>query len=200
MMHPRVSQEFERICSERKAGGTVLEIGAVPSEDTLLCLESLKNAHKKIGINLDGPYTYKDFEILKVNANDMSCFADSLFDTVVTNATLEHDGFFWKTLSEIKRVTRSGGLIAIGVPGFTKLEIEKSHRLIEKIPLLGRLLSRHLDFLFASTLVLQIHNYPGDYYRFSPQAMREVFFSDMKEVKVRSFMIPPRIIGCGIKG
>jgi len=29
--------------------------------------------------------------------------------------------------------------------------------------------------------------------------MREVFFSDMKEVEVRSFMIPPRIIGCGIK-
>jgi hypothetical protein len=86
------------------------------------------------------------------------------------------------------------------VPGFTKLEIEKSHRLIEKIPLLGCLLSHHLDPLFASTLVLQIQNYPGDYYAFSPQAMWEVFFQDMKEVEVHSFMFPPRIIGCGIKG
>jgi ubiquinone/menaquinone biosynthesis C-methylase UbiE len=154
MMHPRVFQEFERICLGRQAGGSVLEVGAVPSEESFLCMKSLKGAHKKIGINLDGPYTYKDFEILKVNANDMSCFGDNLFGTVVTNATLEHDRFFRKTLSEIKRVTRSGELIVIGVPGFTKLEIEKSHRLIEKIPLLGRFLSHHLDPLFASTLVL----------------------------------------------
>jgi hypothetical protein len=93
-MHPRVFQEFERICSERQAGGSVLEVGAVPSEESLLCMKSLKGAHKKIGINLDGPYTYKDFEILKVNANDMSCFGDNLFGTVVTNATLGHDRFF----------------------------------------------------------------------------------------------------------
>jgi SAM-dependent methyltransferase len=199
MMHPRVFQEFERICSERNARGSVLEVGAVASEESLLCMRSLKNAHKKIGINLDGPHTYKDFQILKVNANDMSCFEDNLFDTVVTNATREHDRFFWKTLPEIKRVTRSGGLIVIGVPGFKKLRVEKTHRLIEKIPFLGSLLSRHLDSLFTSTLVLQIHNYPGDYYRFSPQAMREVFFQDMQEVEVRAFMIPPRIIGCGIK-
>lgn len=200
MMHPRVFQEFERICSERKAGGSVLEVGAIPSEENLLCMRSLKEAHKKIGVNLDGPHTYKDFQILKVNANDMSCFEDNLFDTVLTNATLEHNRFFWKTLSEIKRVTRSGGLIVIGVPGFTKLRVEKTHRLIEKIPLLGPLLSCHLDPLFASTLVLQIHNHPGDYYRFSPQAMQEVFFQDMKEVEVRSFIIPPRVIGCGMKG
>lgn len=198
-MHPTVLQEFERICSERNARGSVLEVGAVPSEESLLCMKSLKKAHQKIGINLDGPYTYKDFQILRVNANDMSSFEDNLFNTVVTNATLEHDRCFWKTLREIKRVTCSGGLIVIGVPGFTKLRAAKTHRLIKKIPLLGSFLSRHLDPVFAATAVLQIHNYPGDYYRFSPQAVSEVFFQDMKEVEVLSLMFPPRIIGCGIK-
>lgn len=198
-MHLRVFQEFERICSERNVGGSVLEIGALPSEDSLLCMKSLKNARNKIGINLDGPYTYKDFKILKGNSNDLSCFEDGTFDTVITNSTLEHDRFFWKTLSEIKRVIRPGGLVVIGVPGFTKLGVEKCHRLVEKIPLLGHLLDSLFNPFFASTLVFQIHFYPEDYYRFSPQAVLEVFFQDMKDVEVQSFMFPPRIIGCGIR-
>ena len=198
-MHPRVLQEFERVCSERNAGGSVLEVGAVPSEESLLCLRSLEKAESKIGVNLDGPHTYRDFQILKVNGNDMSCFEDNRFNTVLSNATLEHDRFFWKTLSEMKRVARPGGLIVIGVPGFTKLRFEKAHRLVERIPLLGRRLSRPFGPLFASTFVLQLHNAPGDYYRFSPQAVMEVFFEGMIEVQVRCLMFPPRIIGSGIK-
>jgi len=124
-MHPRVFQEFERICSERNTGRSILEVGAVPSEENLLCMRSLKKAHKKIGVNLDGPHTYKDFQILKVNANDMSWIEDNLFDTVLTNTTLGHDRFFWKTLSEIKRVTCSGGSSSLGCPGLQSFRLKK---------------------------------------------------------------------------
>jgi hypothetical protein len=63
-MHPKVYQEFERICSERKIGGTVLEVGAVPDDTSLLTMQSLKAVRKKIGINLAGPHRYKDFYIV----------------------------------------------------------------------------------------------------------------------------------------
>ena len=58
LMLPRVYREFERICARRGAGGVVLEIGAVPSDSSLLCRKSLINATEKIGINLDGPVEY----------------------------------------------------------------------------------------------------------------------------------------------
>ena len=40
-MHPRVFEEFDRICRARGGGGDVLEIGAVASRDSLLCLAAL---------------------------------------------------------------------------------------------------------------------------------------------------------------
>ena len=51
-MRPRIYREFERICRRRKAGGAVLEIGAVPSDESLLNMECLENAPKKVGVNL----------------------------------------------------------------------------------------------------------------------------------------------------
>src|SRR5712692_8128073 len=120
-MHPRTYEEFERICSSRKAGGRVLEIGAVPASNSLLCMNSIRNATEKIGINLDGPHAYRDFTILNGNSNQMQCFDDGRFDVVLCNAVLEHDKFFWKTLAEMRRVTKPGGLVVIGTPGYTQL-------------------------------------------------------------------------------
>jgi len=91
----------------------------------LLCLDALENATEKIGLNIIGPYTYKDFTILQGNANNMDCFVDNTFDAVLCNAVLEHDKFFWKTVSEIYRVTKKGGVIVIGTPGYTRYHSEK---------------------------------------------------------------------------
>jgi SAM-dependent methyltransferase len=199
-MHPVVYKEFERICRERNAGGVILEVGATPSEKSLLRMDPLRKATKKIGINIDGPYRYKDVTILRGNANSMGCFEDNSFDTVLCNATLEHDKFFWKTISEIKRVTKPGGLIVIGTPGYKRFRIETLKSIARRIPLVRRLrLHRYLNFLFSATLTLQMHDAPGDYYRFSPQAFREVFFQDMKDVRIHSIMAPPIILGSGIR-
>ncbi len=192
-MEPRVYREFERICSERNIRGSVLEIGALPDDSSLLTMKSLSGATLKVGINLEGPSTYKDFSILKGDANAMTCFQDEQFDAVLCNAVLEHDRFFWKTLSEIRRVTKSGGLIIIGTPGFRTYALERSLRgSLALIPFFGR-------YFRAATLTLSVHNYPGDYYRFSPQAFRDVFFEGLEEVSIHSIMIPPRIIGCAVK-
>ena len=201
-MHPAVFGAFDRICSSRACGGDVLEIGAVPSEDTLLCMPSLRGARRRIGVNIDGPSSVRDIEILRANANDLSeldGFGDESFDTVLCNAVLEHDPRFWMTLAEMRRLVRPGGLIGIGVPGFAKLAVErKASRLARMLSRVG-VPARALDPWRASTMTLQIHNYPGDYYRFSPQAMAEVLLEGLVDTEVHTVLVPPRIIGFGVK-
>lgn len=200
-MHPKTYREFERICASRKAAGRILEIGAVPSGDSLLCMSSIRDATEKIGINLDGPHTYRDFMILRGNGNQMYCFDDNHFDVVLCNAVLEHDKFFWKTLAEIRRVTKPGGLVIIGTPGYIQFPARKSAAKAKQLFLsaLGRIgfLDR-LCWLLRSTPTIEIHDAPGDYYRFSPQSFREVFFEGMKDVEVYANMFPPIIIGAGV--
>jgi SAM-dependent methyltransferase len=193
-MHPIVYAEFEKICSQRELRGAVLEVGATPDASTLLTLPALKQMTEKIGLNLNGPSHYADFGILQGDANAMLCFEDGQFDAVLCNATLEHDRYFWKTLAEIKRVSKTGGLIVIGVPGFQE-DVNKNlfRRILGKFPFLTS-----ASFM-AGTKTLGIHKFPGDYYRFSPQAVEEVFLEGLREVKVCSVLSPPRVIGYGIK-
>lgn len=196
-MHDQVYRQFERICARRKAGGAVLEIGAMPAPTTLLNLPALRGATEKIGLNLDPPAQFNGIPILQGDGNAMP-FPDARFDTVLCNATFEHDKFFWKTLAEIRRVARPGALVVLGAPGYRRLTLEKwSKRIARNLPLVGRALEENCGAFFASTLTLHVHNFPGDYYRFSPQAFREVFFAGMNEVEVVSVLIPPRIIGAG---
>jgi ubiquinone/menaquinone biosynthesis C-methylase UbiE len=193
-MEKKVFQEFEKICSAREIRGSVLEVGATPDDSSLLTMTSLQNAAEKVGINLDGPYSCKNFSIIKGNANAMSNFEKGRFDVVLCNSVFEHDKYFWMTLAEIKRVAKSGGLIVLGAPGYRVSKTERYfHGFFKRIPFLSRFFPAH------STITLSMHDYPGDYYRFSPQAFKEVFFAGMKEVEIRVVLSPPRIIGWGIK-
>jgi SAM-dependent methyltransferase len=198
-MHTKVYKEFERICSEQTITESVLEIGATPDDDTLLGMDALACAKEKIGLNLDGPYQCDNFRIIKGNSNDMSCFEDNRFDAILCNAVLEHDKYFWNSLAEIRRVAKPGALVVIGTPGYRQFGAGKLKGMLRRIPLLNLLqVNTYLNVLFTATITLQIHNAPGDYYRFSPQAFREIFFAGMRNVEVRSVMWPPRIIGSGI--
>ncbi len=180
----------------------MLEIGALPSRDSLLALPALAGATGRLGVSLDGPQVCDGFEILRLDANDLSVdarFAAASFDTVLCNSVLEHDPAFWKSLAEMKRVLRPGGLLGVGVPGYTRLPLERrAHRLARW---LGRLRvgPAILDPLNAATLTLHVHNYPGDYYRFSPQAVAEVFLDGLVDVEIQTLMNPPRILGFGTK-
>ncbi|MBL8077990.1 MAG: methyltransferase domain-containing protein [Anaerolineales bacterium] len=200
-MHPKVFREFEKISSSRATHGRVLEVGAVPGETSLLCMRSLNSARQKIGINLNGPDEYKDFKILNTNANDMSIFQDGYFDMTLCNGVLEHDKFFWRSISEIRRVTKSGGLIVIGVPGYVQLT---GNLAAVQANILFRIFKKirwhsFMPSLFRSTLTLEVHNAPGDYYRFTEQTFREVFFLGFNDIKVIHINFPPNIIGSAIK-
>ncbi len=200
-MRPEIFQEFEKILSNREIGKSVLEIGATPTSDSLLNAKALSKASELIGINLDGGASYKkrqedsvlrnEYQIIKANANNMTCFNDSKFDTVLCNSVFEHDRYFWKTVSEIRRVAKEGALVVIGAPGYDNLKNVRLNNIRHKER--GQLLNK----IGIGTPVLNIHNWPGDYYRFSPQSFKEVIFEGMREVEVYSMMIPPRIIGIG---
>lgn len=199
-MHLRVYREFEQICSAIDVNGSVLEVGAIPSNMSLLCMKSLENTTEKVGINLNGPHEFKDFKIHKGNANSMNFFENERFDVVLCNAVLEHDKYFWKTLAEIKRVTKPGGIIVIGAPGYKYFKAEKLKLVLRRIPIVRNLIkNQYLNLFFTGTITFQIHAAPSDYYRFSPQAFKEVLLEDLDNVKVHSIMLPPRIIGVGTK-
>ena len=198
-MHPDVFRAFDAICRTRAAGGRVLEVGATPSDDTLLCLPALAHATRRVGINLDGPHHHRGYEIIRGDAHDLTCFAAGEFDTVLCNATLEHDPRFWLTLAEIRRVARPGGLIAIGVPGFARLPSDTRLRRLAALPGLAHWIRVPRAALRSATLTLQVHDFPGDYYRFSPQAVREVFCAGLRDVAIETLMVPPRVIGSGLR-
>ena len=199
-MHKRVYKEYEEICSKFDIRGSVLEVGATPTDSSLLCMQSLKNAKEKIGLNLIGASQYKDFKIVKGNANSMDVFEDEKFDVVLCNALIEHDKYFWKTISEIKRVTKPGGLIIIGGPGFTYYRFEIFKWVLGKIPIIRNLrYHQYLNMFFTATITFQVHNCPGDFYRFSSQAFTDFFFEDLENVEVNEIMLPARIIGFGTK-
>lgn len=198
-MNPVVYQAFEDICSGLSIRGPVLEVGAIPGPDSLLDMACLRQVTQKVGVNLDVAGADADSRIIRANANDMACFRDGSFEAVLCNATLEHDPRFWKTIAEIHRVTAPGGVVVIGVPGFAGMG---PGTFAAGKPFLGRLLRRLArvtgsDVLLAGTVTLGEHNFPGDYYRFTEQAVREVFLGGLREVAVRKVMNPPRIIGWG---
>lgn len=200
-MSPAVYATFQEICAQEQIRGPVLEVGAVIGPDSLLRLPCLKGVANRVGINIERTLSDDGCRMIQGNANEMRMFADGSFETVLCNSTLEHDPFFWKTIAEIHRVTTSGGFVVIGVPGFAGMGVD-CFAPRKSIPgFLLRLAAQMTksDLLLASTPTLGEHFFPGDYYRFTEQAMREVFLANFHPISIRKIMNPPRIIGSGRK-
>jgi SAM-dependent methyltransferase len=174
---PKVKRRFHNII--RRTGikpRRALEVGGVMGEGSLLRFPELAGA-ERFCLNLVDLPSEDGITAIKGNANDMRQFEDDSFDLVLCCSTLEHDKRFWLSVAEMKRVLAPGGLLVIGVPGYVK-DAERDQ---------GR-----------STLTYRVH-YSFDYYRFSEQAVREVFFDGMERVRVRAMLTPPRLIGHGWK-
>ena len=200
-MHPYIFESFNRLLAEKNLTGPALEIGALPNETTLLNLPVLQTINEKVGVNLDGPYVFKDFVFHRWNANKMDLFADNYFSVILCNAMLEHDKFFWKTLREINRIAKPGGLVVIGTPGYSKNPLEKFKQRFCGQSWYKKVKSnKRLNFILSSTLTLEVHGAAfGDFYRFSSDAYKYVFFEGYNEVEIIEVMQPPRIIGLGHK-
>jgi SAM-dependent methyltransferase len=200
-MTPALFAEFDALCRRFGASGNVLEIGATSTPDTLLNLPSLRTCESRIGINIAYEATIPAGTILRGNGNDLSRFPDDRFDVVVSNATLEHDPRFWLTLAEMRRVLKPGGLLLIGVPGYTRAR-SWMRRVAGRMGNSFRVLApfaQALQGFGAGTATLLVHDYPGDYFRFSEQAMREVLLQNMFVLTTCVLGTPPRLLGVGRK-
>jgi SAM-dependent methyltransferase len=177
-VHPKIMRRYHTII--RRTGirpERALEVGGLMGEDSLLRFPELEQADRYC-LNLRELPSEDGITAVKGNANNMrDVFRSNWFDLVLCCATLEHDKRFWRSVSEMRRVLRPGGLMIISVPGYIRNPETDSGR---------------------STLTYRVH-YTFDYYRFSEQAVRQVFFEGMERVRVRPFMAPPRIFGHGYK-
>ena len=153
-----------------------LEVGGLMGAKSLLRGPALTGVERYC-LNLVPLESTRGITAVQGNANEMTMFEDESLDLVVSNATLEHDKHFWLSVAEMHRVLAPGGLLIIGAPGF--IENPRRDR--------GR-----------ATHTYRVH-YRFDFYRFSPQAFRDVFLAGMDDVAVRSILNPPRIIGLGFK-
>ena len=177
MPNPKIQAKFFEIIRESGIRpARALEIGGYLNHNSLLIAPELE-ATERYCLNLMRMRADTPMKAVVGNSNDMHMFEDESFDLVVSNATFEHDKYFWLSLAEIRRVTRAGGMVIIGVPGYTKNAKRVGAR---------------------GTITFAVH-YRFDYYRFSEQAVRDVFFEGMDDVHVLSMLRPPRIIGHGRK-
>ena len=194
-MHPTIYQAFERL-GAYAAGERVLEVGATPDPSSLFNLAFLQGKHR-VGLNLFAA-EFDGVQIIEGNANDIP-FEDDTFDVVLSNATLEHDPFFWKSALEMRRVLAPGGVLMLGVPGFAESKAESLvHRVAARLPWIVR----HTNPLASATLTFKVHYDEGkfgDYYRFSRMAVEEVLFEGMEILALESVMSPPRFVGAARK-
>ena len=210
-MHPAVYRRFEHLFDEfPPAGNAVLEIGVSPEPPHALLSAFQRRSpdFDCVGVNLDVPTGLElPYRVVPTNANEMSCFADRSFDAVVCNAMLEHDPFFWKTLGEVRRLLRDDGLFFVGVPGFRK-QPNSVHRALgvlqraakaRRVPGLRALADRAMLTPLVATTTFMFHAHPYDYYRFSEQAVREVFLAELECLHLEYVLTPVRILAVGRK-
>ncbi len=87
----------------------------------------------------------------------------------------------------------------IGVPGFGNSGQIPLSKNIQDAIISDPNGKNYLGMLRSSSLTLGVHNYPGDFYRFSAQAMKEVILQGLVDIKILMVMQPPRILGIGRK-
>jgi SAM-dependent methyltransferase len=163
-MSPNVFSVFADIITRRFSAHrpeSALEVGA--GGWTLLSIPQFDQA-RRVALNLRFDKISADLEKTEMivgNSNQMQ-FADESFDCVLSCSALEHDKYFWRSTREIRRVLKKGGYFVVGVPIYMTLPTDQDH----------------------TTVTYARHGiaYNADYYRFSEQAVREVFFEEYEEV------------------
>lgn len=165
-MHPRVNDTYQKLAQKYEMKGPFLEIGAGSNDDSILSSGYFQGKPERLATNLSDkvfdnePDNAAKIQFIRCNANDMrAVFTDGQFGTVLCNAVIEHDKYFWRSLDEMKRVLAPGGILAIGAPGYIARNQLKDSPVSDTLP--------------KATITFDLHSAP-DYWRFSRMAFKEV--------------------------
>ncbi len=183
-MSPKVFTAFEEILNKQYSGKppeAVVEVGAY--HWSLLGLDVFKSS-RKIALNLSFDERDKQalagYEIVTGNTNQLP-FADASIDCIMSCSVLEHDKYFWKSIEEIKRVLKPGGMFVVGVPVYLRLKTDRFH----------------------TTLTYHLHgiSYHADFYRFSLQTIEELMLDgyEQKDIRLVRRYPNPYAVAFGIK-
>lgn len=157
--------------------------------DKALLSDEYFHRHERHAVNATATPQMDGIEFHLHNANDMrGLFRDGSFATVLSNAMLEHDRHFWLTVGEMKRVLAPGGMLFVAVPGFAKAPDKAG----------VKVLASSGAEVKQATATYRVHAAP-DYWRFSPQSMKNVILEGLEIKSVRVVLLPPRVIGVGLK-
>lgn len=209
-MYSRIFEAWQRIfASFPPPGPAVMELGAAgdPQNCLLTPLHRARPDGRYVGVNLGttAPATpARPYEMVAANANDLSVFGGGTFDAVITNAMLEHDRAFWRTLAEVRRVLRPGGLFYVGVPGYATKE-PPAHQAVARlcdsrvgrVPVVGDALRRARHSRLQATRTFMFHAAPDDYWRFSEEAVRQVLLEGMDCLFFEQLLEPVRFLAVG---
>jgi len=204
-MHPKIFETFETVIRGLPEPQRVLEVGAGPSHATLLDIDAIRFATRRVAVGLDEKLHgwRADIETHIANANALGMFPEGAFDMVLCNSMLEHDSRFWLSVAELRRVTASQGHLVIGVPSFGRSGGRgrwlRALRSIGRLGLLPQHMVDPVDAAMASTPVLRYHGFPDDYYRFSQNAVQDVLLEGFDLVSCEEVLSPPRVVACGRK-
>ena len=104
-----MTKQVHRWVKHLKLKGSVLDVGSL---DVNGCVRDLFTGQEYTGVDKQpGPNVD-----LVMDAHDLY-FSDNSFDNVISLEMLEHDLHFWKSLAEMYRVLKPGGVMAITARG-----------------------------------------------------------------------------------
>jgi hypothetical protein len=186
----RMAAEFRKLVEAQETQGPYLQIGVSDPGDSVLVGERFAGEARHI-LALQPKVDLPDSDLTQHQGEvtDMSgLFPDGMFNTVVWDDALVHERFFWRALNEIWRILAPGGTLILAVPGFSKAPKAAG---VTTVKSNGMVISN-------TTPTYRIHSTP-DFWRISPQAMRQVVLHgyDIRQIRISS--MPPRIFGVGIK-
>ncbi len=186
----RMADEFRTLVEAQATRGPYLELGVADAAACLLAASRFEDAERHIlGPALSPGQLPGGTVAHRGHPGDMTAlFADGLFGTVLWNDALVHERHFWRALDEMRRVLMPGGTLVLAVPGFSKAAGRAG------VSVSGPKGNPIAD----TTPTYRVHDSP-DYWRISPQAMRQVVLDGYEVREVRVSPMPPRIFGVGLK-